>query len=213
MRRVLTVIALLLLAPSSALASSGGAAFPDEAGGAAYGAPSTSRPTIGLFTVPTRIRAGTAPRIRFRVDEPGMVAVRVRVAVLPIGATPGKALSFDVGRRTVGREHLVHWRGSGRLAAGRYLVRLHAVDDLGRTLLRGAQASGRATLTVVPAPRPKHSKPAAPAPAPALAPAAAPTPAASTAPPPGPSAPLAAGVFPVVGSHTYGDGFGAPRPG
>src|SRR4051794_321086 len=213
MRRSLLAIVLLLGVPAPASAASGGTTYPDAVGGAAYGSPSTSRPTIGRFSVPTKIREGTAPSIRFRVDEPGERAVRVRIAVLPLGSTPGKPLSFEVGRRTVGRVHTVHWHGQGKLAAGRYLVRLHAVDDLGRTLLRGAHASGRATLTVTPRPKPK--KKAAPAPAPTPAPT--PTPAASTAPPPGPSSPTAgpitSGVFPVAGAHSYGDPFGSPRPG
>src|SRR4051812_38812159 len=212
MRRSLFAIVLLLGVPAPSWAASGGTTYPDAVGGAAYGSPSTSRPTIGRFSVPTRIREGSAPSIRFRVDEPGERAVRVRIAVLPLGSTPGKPLSFEVGRRTVGRVHTVHWHGQGKLAAGRYLVRLHAVDALGRTLLRGAHAWGRATLTVTPRPKPK--KKAAPAPAPTPAPT--PTPAASTAPPPGPSAPTApitSGVFPVAGAHSYGEAFGAPRPG
>src|SRR4051794_23965011 len=199
MRRSLLAIVLLLGVPAPASAASGGTTYPDAVGGAAYGSPSTSRPTIGRFSVPTKIREGTAPSIRFRVDEPAQGAVRVRIAILPLGSTSGKPVSFEVGRRTVGRVHTVHWHGQGELAAGRYLVRLHAVDDLGRTLLRGAHASGRATLTVTPRPRPKPKKKAAPEPAPAPAPV--PAPAAPTAPPPGPSAPTAPitnGVFPVA---------------
>jgi len=218
MRLPLSVVAAVavLAVPAAASASSGGATYPDAVGGAAYGSPSTSRPTIGRFSVPTRVREGRLPRIRFRVDEPGAAAVRVRIAIVPLGATPGAPLSIEVGRRSVGRLHTLHWHQNARLRAGRYLVRLHAVDDLGRTLVRQAHASGRATLTVLPAPKPKHKpKPAPkPSPAPAVpAPApAAPAPA-STAPPPGPTAPLGPGVFPVAGPHSYGDGFGVARPG
>src|SRR4051794_18617564 len=203
-----------LVVPAAASAASGGATYPDSVGGASYGSPSTSRPTIARFVVPARVREGKLPTIRFRVDEPGMAAVRVRIAILPLGATPGAPLSVEVGRRTVGRLHSLHWHQHARLRAGRYLVRLHAVDDLGRTLVRQAHASGRATLTVLPAPKPKRKPaPSKPAPKPAPAAPAVPAPAPSTAPPPGPSAPLGPGVFPVAGPHSYGDGFGATRPG
>src|SRR2546430_5908419 len=79
MRLSLAVAALLLAAPAPAFASAGGAAYPEPVGGAAYGAPSTSRPTIGRFTVPARVREGRLPRVRYRVDELGVSAVRVRI--------------------------------------------------------------------------------------------------------------------------------------
>ena len=92
-------------------------------------------------------------------------------------------------------------------------MRLHAVDDLGRTLVRQAHASGRATLTVLPAPKPKPKSAPVTKPAPAAA-APAPAPAAT---PPAPASPTPAagsgGAFPVAGPHTYGDVFGAPRKG
>ena len=217
MRSALALI-VLLLPVSSAAASTGGAAYPDAVGGASYGAPSTSPPTVARFSVASRVREGHMPRVRFRVDEPGAVGVRVRIAILPLG---GKAapLNVQIGRMSVGRLHTAHWPRGTRLRAGRYLMRLHAVDDLGRPLVRVAHASGRATLTVLPRPRPKPKpkkrKPAPkPAPAPAPTPPPAPAPSSpSTATPPGPSAPVGAGVFPVVGAHSYGDGFGAARAG
>ncbi|HEY3020150.1 MAG TPA: M23 family metallopeptidase [Solirubrobacteraceae bacterium] len=215
MRLSLVLAVALLALPAPALASAGGAAYPEPVGGAAYGAPSTSRPTIGGFSVPARVREGRLPRVRYRVDELGVAAVRVRIAILPLHGHAAP-LSVELGRRRTGRTEDVRWPRHVRLAAGRYLVRLHAVDELGRTLERRAHASGRATLTVVPAPKPKRKpKRAADKPAPAAAPA--PTPPASTAPPPGPSSPTpaagSAGVFPVAGPHTYGDVFGAPRRG
>src|SRR4051794_6835407 len=208
------VVGALFAAPAVASGSTGGAAYPDAVGGASYGAPSTSPPTVARFSVAARVREDHMPRVRYRVNEPGASGVRVRIAVLPLRASAAP-LSVEIGRMSVGRTHNVHWPRATKLAPGRYLVRLHAVDDLGRTLVRVAHASGRATLTVLPKPRPKKRKPAPkPKPAPVPAPIPAPTPAAPvTATPPGPSAPAGAGVFPVVGSHTYGDGFGAPRAG
>src|SRR2546427_508154 len=133
MRLSLAVAALLLAAPAPAFASAGGAAFPEPVGGAAYGAPSTLRPIVGRFTVPARVREGRLPRVRYRIDELGVSAVRVRIAVLPLGGQAAP-LSVEVGRRPVGRTDDVRWPAGTKLAAGRYLVRLHAVDDLGRTL-------------------------------------------------------------------------------
>src|SRR3954471_10175214 len=112
MRRSLLAIVVLLGVPTPAFAASGGTTYPDAVGGAAYGSPSTSRPTIGRFSMPTKIREGTAPSIRFRLDQPGERPGRVRTAVLPLGwSTSSKPLSFEVGRRTVGRVHTVHWHG------------------------------------------------------------------------------------------------------
>jgi len=220
MPRASALIALLplLLAPAAG-ASTGGTSFPaPPVGGTAYGAASTARPTIGRFAVPKRVRADKVPVVKYRIDEAVGGAVRVRIAVLPLGRTAAKGpLSLDQGRRATGRLQRVRWGHGTRLARGRYLVRLHAVDDAGHTLVRTAYASGRATLTVVAPPKKKavakpKPKPAASTPAPA--------PSASTAPPPGPSSPVAtvvgpvtAGVFPVAGAHTYGDGIGAARTG
>ena len=212
MRLSLALAVLLLAAPASAFGSAGGAAYPTPVGGAAYGAPSTSRPTIGRFTVPAHVREGRLPRVRYRVDELGVAGVRVRIAVLPLRGNAAP-LSVDLGRRPVGSTEDVRWPRETKLAAGRYLVRLHAVDDLGRTLVRQAHASGRATLTVLPAPKPKPKSAPVTKPAPAAA-APAPAPAAT---PPAPASPTPAagsgGVFPVAGPHTYGDVFGAPRKG
>jgi murein DD-endopeptidase MepM/ murein hydrolase activator NlpD len=71
----------------------------------------------------------------------------------------------------------------------------------GRPLARGAGAGTAANLLVKP--RPKRKPKPTPKPAPA------PTP----PPPPAPAPGTTSGVFPVRGPHTYGDRFGAERPG
>jgi murein DD-endopeptidase MepM/ murein hydrolase activator NlpD len=215
MRRSLALAALLLAVPAPAAASSaGGTTYPPatSGGGTSYGAASTSRPTVARFTVPARVRAPKLPAVRFRIDEAGASSVRVRIAVLPAGPGAAGPLSIELGRQATGRSQAVQWPRGTKLPKGRYLVRLHAVDDAGHTLVRPAYASGRATLTVLTAAkkREKATKPAAPPAAPAAPP---------TATVPGPSAPTApapqttAGVFPVAAAHTYGDGFGVGRVG
>src|SRR3954471_18627986 len=188
------MLGALFAVPAAALGSTGGAAYLEAVGGASYGAPSTSPPTIARFSVATRVREGRMPRVRYRVDEPSASAVRVRIAVLPLHGHAAP-LSIELGRQSTGRTHDARWPHRTKLAAGRYLVRLHAVDDLGRTLVRVAHASGRATPTVLPKAKAKHKPAPKPAPPPAAAPAAPAAP--STATPPGPSAPTGPGVFPV----------------
>ena len=216
MRRLLATasgaLALLLL-PASAAGATGGAVYPLTAsGGTGYGAASTARPVASRFEVsPLAVTEGSLPRVRFRVDEGGVDSVRVRLAIVPLVRGTTDPVSLPLGSFATGRTATVKWPRRPKLVAGRYLVRLHVVDPLGRTLLRAAGTSGRQTLTVRRAP--KKAKPA-PAPAPAA-------PTSSTAPPPGPAAPGAvsletgttAGVFPVAGAHSYGEGFGAPRKG
>jgi murein DD-endopeptidase MepM/ murein hydrolase activator NlpD len=215
MRRSLALATLLLAVPvPTAAASAGGTTYPPatSGGGTSYGAASTSRPTVARFAVPARVRVPRLPAVRFRIDEAGAGAVRARIAVLPLGAGAAAPLSIELGRQATGRVLTVRWPRGTRLPKGRYLVRLHAVDDAGHTLVRPAYASGRATLTVLAARKKKVAKKPAPA-------AAKPAP---SAPVPGPSAPAApvtpaspttAGVFPVAAAHTYGDGFGVGRVG
>src|SRR3954469_2462668 len=156
MRRSLALgLGLLAVAPATAAASAGGASYPDSGGGTAYGAASTSRPTVASFRVAARVREGRLPLVRFRIDEPGGDAVSVRIAVLPLGGHTRGPLSIPLGRQATGRTVTVSWPRGTRIAAGRWLVRLHAVDGLGRTLVRPAYASGRATLTVLPQPKPQ----------------------------------------------------------
>src|SRR3954469_7603762 len=152
------VLGALLVPAAGAAASTGGAAYPEAVGGASYGAPSTSPPTVARFSVAARVREGRMPRVRYRVKEPGASAVRVRIAILPLRGNAAP-LSIEIGRRSTGRTHEARWPRGTKLATGRYLVRLHAVDDLGRPLVRAAHASGRATLTVLPRPKPKKRKP------------------------------------------------------
>jgi murein DD-endopeptidase MepM/ murein hydrolase activator NlpD len=207
--------ALLLPASASAVGYTGGASYPDATGGTSFGAASTSRPVASLFQVsPLAVTAGHLPRVRFRVDEGGMSSVRVRLAIVPLVRGTGSPVSVPLGSFSTGRTTAVTWPSRPRLVAGRYLVRLHVVDPLGRTLLRAAATSGRQTLTV-------RKAPSKPKPKPEPTPAPTPTPSGSSAPPPGPSAPgeitpeagTTAGVFPVAGPHSYGERFGAPRKG
>jgi murein DD-endopeptidase MepM/ murein hydrolase activator NlpD len=209
MRRLFAIVAgacALLLVPASAAGSTGGAVFPSATGGTGYGAASDSRPVASLFEVaPLAVTEGALPGVRFKVDEGGVDSVRVRLAIVPLVRGTGDPVSLSLGSFGTGRVNAVSWPRRVRLVTGRYLVRLHVVDPLGRTLLRAAGTSGRQTLTVRPAPK-------KPAPAP---------PSSSTAAPPGPIAPgevtpetgTTSGTFPVAGSHSYGDLFGAPRKG
>src|SRR4051812_32221951 len=129
--------------PATAAATAGGASYPGSGGGTAYGAASTSRPTVTSFRVAARVREGRLPLVRFRIDEPGGDAVSVRIAVLPLGGHTRGPLSVPLGRQATGRTVTVSWPRGTRIAVGRWLVRLHAVDGLGRPLLRPAHASGR----------------------------------------------------------------------
>src|SRR4051794_2410048 len=190
----------LLLVPASAAATTGGTSYPDPNGGTSYGTVSAVRPVASLFSVsPLAVTEGTLPRVRFRVEEAGVDSVRVRLAIVPLVRGGGPSASLPLGSFAVGRPSAVSWPRRVRLPAGRYLVRLHVVDPLGRTLLRAAGTSGRQTLTVRPAPK-KPTPPPAPTPAPAPE-------SGSTAPPAGPSAPgegtpeadTTEGVFPVAG--------------
>src|SRR3954452_15541688 len=180
MRRLLataTGALALLLVPAAAAGSTGGASYPLSTGGTGYGAASTARPVASLFEVsPLAVTEGTLPRVRFRVDEGGVSLVRVRLAIVPLVRGTGDPVSLPLGSFATGRATVLRWPRRPRLAAGRYLVRLHVVDPLGRTLLRAAGSSGRQTLTVRPAPK------AAPKPAPAPAPSPSPSPSGSTAP-------------------------------
>lgn len=203
------VIGGALLAPV-APASAGGAAFPPESGGAGgteYGSVlgPGARVVASRFRVaPTRVVAGAAlPRILLRLDQAGVPKVRARIVLAPVGGE-GRVVRVDLGRVRTGETLRPSWPKGTRLAAGRYVARVHASDPAGRALLRKRRTPGRQELTVAPRPKPKPK----PAPAPPPAPVPAPAPAAPLAPvrPTG-----AAGTFPVAGPHTYGEGFGAER--
>lgn len=202
-------VALMLGAPAAASAATGGmsgdfaeggAADGGRSGALAYGTPAPPRPVARLLRVtPRRLLEGRTPRIRVRIDHPGARRVSARIVVL--AASGGRVgARIALGRVRTGRTVAVRWpRGTG-LAAGTYVVRLHAKDPDGATLARAAHATGKATLVVRPRPRP-----AKPQPAPQAQPHPAPT-----------STPAAGGVFPVAGPYSFGgaDGrFGAGRRG
>ena len=150
----------LLAAPASAPAAgpvTGGTAAPSYAGGTSYGQPVhkvrrssgvSSRPVATEFSVtPSTLVAGAPTTFAFRVDGP-MRTVRVRIMLTRTGAVaPAKRLRL--GHRRTGVRHTYTWTpASGELPAGEYDVALHAFDDAGRGLRRGATTSGRSRLTV-----------------------------------------------------------------
>src|SRR4051794_34558218 len=185
------------LAPTAA-AYAGGTPAPSSTGGSEYGAALASahpvRPVARVFTVnPKVVVAPRLPRLRVRVDQPGSRSVRARLVFRP--RSGGALVRVDAGRVPTGKRVAVAWPAGSHLPPGRYLVQLIVRGRGNAVLARVARAPGKTTVTVrAPAPPP--------APAPAPAPAAAPAPVA-----PG------AGVFPVAGPHTYGDGIGAARSG
>ncbi len=153
-------------------------------------------PVARVFAVPTSSIAGFMPRIRLRIDETGTSSVRARVVFISL-RTHHTALRTDLGNVPTGREMGVHWPRHAALAAGTYLVALHAYDARHVSLLRRAHTSGRATLTV--------SRPVAKTPKPVPAPAV-----------PTPTPGVGGGIFPVRGAHTFGGPdarFGAARAG
>ncbi len=147
---------------------------------------------------PGRIVPGTKPAaVLFRLDG-GPGAARTRLALVPArGGRPvaGRA----VGRRRTGRVITVRWRVT--VPAGRYVARLHAVDDAGARLTRTGSALGRVRVTVR---APRVSRPTAePAPPPKATPAPE-------------TAPVRGGRFPIQGAFSFGGPgarFGAGRPG
>jgi murein DD-endopeptidase MepM/ murein hydrolase activator NlpD len=134
-----------------------------------------SRPIASSLTVwPRTVTEGQTPSISLKIVQRGARKVRARIVVLSQPRQDPVA-RLDLGRVATGRRMTVPWPDGAALPAGRYLVRIHALDPHGRTLLRRAHSSGRLVLTVNPAPAP----PPAPAPAGGLVP----------------------GVFPVAGPH------------
>jgi murein DD-endopeptidase MepM/ murein hydrolase activator NlpD len=183
------------LAPA-AVAYAGGTPAPSSTGGSEYGAALAKahplRPIARIFTVnPKTVVAPRLPRLRVRVDQPGARSVRARLVFRPRGSS-GTLAKVDAGSIPTGKRVAVNWPAGSRLAPGRYLVQLIVRGRGDAVLARTARATGKTTVTV-----------RAPAPPPVAAPA------------PAPAAPVApgAGVFPVAGPHTYGDGFGAARTG
>jgi hypothetical protein len=181
----------------AAVAYAGGTPAPSPTGGSEFGAALASakpaRPVASIFTVnPKVVVAPRLPRLRVRVDQPGARSVRARLVFRP--RSGGALVRVDAGQLPTGKRVAVSWPAGSQLPPGRYLVQLIVRGRGNRVLARVARATGMTTVTVrAPAPPPA---PPAPAPAPAPAPVA-----------PG------AGVFPVAGPHTYGDGIGAARNG
>ncbi|HTZ85876.1 MAG TPA: M23 family metallopeptidase [Solirubrobacteraceae bacterium] len=149
---------------------------------------------------------GAPPRVTLRLDEPHVGTVEAAVAVHSL-TTRKRTVLAKLGWVHVGRTLSVRWPRGATLTAGSYHVSVGAHDHQGHDLTRTAHASGVATLTVAvpPAPAPTPSTPVVPAaPAPALEPGV-----------PTPAQTLADGaVFPVAGTHSFGDAenrYGAPR--
>jgi murein DD-endopeptidase MepM/ murein hydrolase activator NlpD len=165
--------------------------LPAQAHGAA-----ASRPVASSLTVwPRTVTEGQAPAISLKIVQRGVRSVRARIVVLSQPRQDPVA-RIDLGAVRTGQRMTVAWPQGVALPAGRYLVRVHAQDPRGRTLLRRAHSSGRLLFSVSPAP-------AQPAPA---------------VPPAPPAAAILPGVFPVAGPHVTSaagsDGsFGAGRVG
>lgn len=188
----------LLAASASAPAAAGGAAAPSASGGALYGAGGPRpavRPIASLLTVTPRsvLAGGVLPRLRVRVRQRGVERVHARVVVVKLPRrTPVARIALGWVR--TGRRITVRWPTGLALAAGRYVVRLHAKDSRGHNLRRTARSPGRARLLVRGRPR-RVVAPPPPLPAPARSPGGR-------------------GVFPVAGPFSLGGAdarFGAGR--
>jgi murein DD-endopeptidase MepM/ murein hydrolase activator NlpD len=195
-RLVLLAAGALLAAPAPALAQSGGVAAPDSGGGHVFEQPSkkpaparTARLRATTFTVsPGTVELGRPLRFTWRVDGP-VRRVRARVALVP--EKGGRTIAIALGTRRTGTRSVRTWTATpARIAAGRYVARLHATGPRGATLRRTARASGRLAVTIT-----------APAPPPV----------------PVPPAPVTvSGIFPVQGAYDFGGAaarFGAGRTG
>ncbi|MFL5844028.1 MAG: M23 family metallopeptidase [Solirubrobacteraceae bacterium] len=182
MRRFALIPAVVLaFGGSPALADNGGTGAPADtiatgkSGGLGVGA--GAAPRAHLFAAAKAKR----PRISVRFAEPGVSSVIARVEVLRGSRVVAR---ISLGRVRVGRTVRVRWRG-GALAAGHYVVRVHAHDRWGNQLRRSGRLTGKRTLVV-------HGTPS------------------SSSPPP--SVPVtASGVFPIAGPWSFGEGFGADR--
>lgn len=204
---LLAGLASLPTPAAGAGASSGGAEAPSAgggSGGAAYGSPlkGVARPQAARFSVsPRTVTAdGRLPAIVLRIDQPGSGRVQARLDLRPAHGTGGPDVRIALGQIRVGRTLRPAWPKGTRLRAGRYTVRVHAIDVGGLTLARPRRAPGRLTLTVrtKPKPPPTPARPASPAP---------------FGPAPVTPVPAAGGLFPVEGPFTFTDRFGAARDG
>lgn len=190
MGRHLTVMAAIaLIAAPHAAADPGGASAPaSSVSGGARPTLQDSAP-VARMTIGGPVHAGQAPpSVNLRFDARDEV-VTARAVLL---RGPGNSVVSRLALGTVrsGQDIPLRWPGALKLTAGRYVLRVHAADRRGRQLRRPAAYPGKATFSVGPA----HEETSAPV---------------ATAPP----AASGAGVFPVAGPVTYGEGFGAPRQG
>jgi hypothetical protein len=120
-RCLLALLALLVLAaPASAQAA---------------------RPAVGAYTVSPGA-TGAPPTVALRIDEPSVRRVRARLVMLarPSGSV---AVVLDMGWVPTGQPLTPTWPVGMTMPAGRYLVRLHAVDASGRVLARRPRATGK----------------------------------------------------------------------
>jgi murein DD-endopeptidase MepM/ murein hydrolase activator NlpD len=132
---------MLAVTPAPASAQTGGAAAPEG------GPPVPSRFSVSPHT----IRLGQGPvKFTYRIDGRPRRRVRVRIDLVASGARR-PAARLELGQQPTGRTLLYQWTPGG-IAAGRYAVRLHAVDKSGRPLRRTARASGRSSVRVEPPP-------------------------------------------------------------
>jgi murein DD-endopeptidase MepM/ murein hydrolase activator NlpD len=132
---------LFAVAPAPASAQTGGAAAPEG------GPPVPTRFTVS----PRTIQLGQGPvKFTYRIDGRPRRRVRVRIDLVAAGARL-PAARLDLGEQPTGRTLVYQWTPGG-IAAGRYAVRLHAVDKSGRPLRRTARASGRSSVRVEPPP-------------------------------------------------------------
>jgi hypothetical protein len=193
---ILAIAVSALTVPAAAGAASGGGTAYDSS----TARPAAPRPVARAFSVrPRTVTLPALPTVRLRVDQRGSSRVSARLVFWPQGGGAVVA-RVDLGWIRTGRTLRVRWPSAMTIAPGRYLVRLHVKDRDDRTLARGASSSGRANLTLRPAPAAPSASAAAPAQLVV------------------PSAPSAPGtyVFPVAGPHTLGgEGgrFGAGRDG
>ena len=113
-------------------------------------ADAASRPVATSLTVwPRAVTAGQAPAISLKIVEPGVRTVRARLVVLSQPRQDPVA-RIDLGAVRTGRRMTAAWPQGVALPAGRYLVRVHAQDAQGHTLVRRAHTSGRLIFTVNP---------------------------------------------------------------
>jgi murein DD-endopeptidase MepM/ murein hydrolase activator NlpD len=204
MRRLpFLVCALTLLvaaAPARAAGPQTGGSSVPTGGGVTYNEPlrkvrawnpASFRPVAREFSVaPNPLVLGSTATFTYRIDSREDKRVQARIVLRRAGKA---VVELRLGAVTTGERHVYKWTPSADdVAAGRYAVRLRAVDPHERVLRRTAQVSGRGRLAIKPAPPPP---PVAPIPAPSVS---------------------GSGTFPILGDFSFGGEdarFGAGREG